>query len=111
MSNILELNDNNFENEVNNQKVPVLVDFWATWCGPCRKIAPLIEELSEEYSGKIKFVKIKADENPSTAQKYSVIGVPCLLLIKESAPVERMLNIRNKNDIKKVIDRYTEPSR
>ena len=82
MTGVLEITDKEFEKEVLNEEQLTLVDFWATWCGPCRKLSPLIDELAEEYQGKVKFVKIKADENLETAQKYSISGVPCLLIFK-----------------------------
>jgi thioredoxin 1 len=73
MSNVIEITDENFEIEVLQEEKLTLVDFWATWCGPCRKLAPIIDELSDDFKDKVKFVKIKADENIVTAQKYSVI--------------------------------------
>ena len=99
MSNVIEITDENFEQEVCNEEKITLVDFWATWCGPCRKLAPVIDELAEEFAGKVKFVKIKADENIKTAQKYSISGVPCLLIFKNGEPIERMLNIVPKSTI------------
>ena len=80
MSKVIEITDENFEKEVIEEKLLTLVDFWATWCGPCRKLAPVIDEIAEEFDSKVKFVKIKADENLQTAQKYSISGVPCLLI-------------------------------
>ncbi len=99
MSNIIEITDENFEKEVLQEEKITLVDFWATWCGPCRKLAPIIEELATEYDNKVKFVKIKADENFQTAQKYSISGVPCLLIFKNGEPVERIVNLVPKSII------------
>ena len=99
MSNVIEITDENFEQEVCNEEKVTLVDFWSTWCGPCRKLSPLLDDLSVEYEGKVKFVKIKADENLQTAQKYSISGVPCLLVFKNGEPVERMVNIVPKSVI------------
>ena len=99
MSNVIEITDENFEQEVCNEEKVTLVDFWATWCVPCRKLSPLLDDLSVEYEGKVKFVKIKADENLQTAQKYSISGVPCLLVFKNGEPVERMVNIVPKSVI------------
>jgi thioredoxin 1 len=105
MANILELTDENFEQEIQNTDKITLVDFWATWCGPCRKLSPIIDELANEFDGQVKFIKIKADENPQTAQKYSISGVPCLIILKNGEPVERIVNIVPKsiiaNNIKK----------
>ena len=99
MSNVIEITDENFEQEVCNEEKITLVDFWATWCGPCRKLSPIIDELAAEFADKVKFVKIKADENIKTAQKYSISGVPCLLVFKNGEPVERMVNIVPKSTI------------
>ena len=95
MANVLEITDENFEVEVEKEEKITLVDFWATWCGPCRKLSPVIEELANEFDGKVKFVKIKADENTQTAQKFSISGVPSLLVFKNGEVVERMVNIYN----------------
>ena len=106
MSEVIEINDNTFEQEVINQNKLTLVDFWATWCGPCRKLSPVIEELAEEYKDKVKFTKIKADENIKTAQDYSIIGVPCLLIFKDGKPVERIVNLVPKSVIASNLDKY-----
>ncbi len=106
MSNVIEINDENFEQEVCKEEKVTLVDFWATWCGPCRKLSPMIDDLAKEYDGKVKFVKIKADENLQTAQKYSVSGVPCLLVFKNGEPVERMVNIVPKTTIVSNINKH-----
>ena len=99
MANVLEITDENFEVEVEKEEKITLVDFWATWCGPCRKLSPVIEELANEFDGKVKFVKIKADENTQTAQKFSISGVPSLLVFKNGEVVERMVNIVPKSVI------------
>ncbi len=99
MADVLEITDESFEKEVEKEEMLTLVDFWATWCGPCRKLSPVIDELAKEFDNKVKFVKIKADENIQTAQKYSISGVPCLLVFKNGEPVERMVNIVPKNTI------------
>ena len=99
MANVFEITDENFESEVLTENQLTLVDFWATWCGPCRKLSPMIDDLAKEYDGKVKFVKIKADENLTTAQKYSISGVPSLLIFKNGEPVERMVNMVPKSTI------------
>lgn len=99
MANVLEITDETFESEVEKSNELILVDFWATWCGPCRKLSAVIDDLANEFDGKVKFVKIKADENLQTAQKYSISGVPCLLVFKNGEPVERMVNIVPKSVI------------
>lgn len=106
MAEVIEITDENFEKEVCNEEKVTLVDFWATWCGPCRKLSPMIDDLAKEYDGKVKFVKIKADENLQTAQKYSISGVPCLLVFKNGEPVERMVNIVPKSTIIANIDKH-----
>ncbi len=99
MADVIEITDETFENEVEKSDKLTLVDFWATWCGPCRKLAPLLEELADEFKDNVKFVKIKADENLQTAQKYSISGVPSLLIFKNGEPVERIVNIVPKSII------------
>ena len=108
MSDIMELDDNNFNREVTEQDSLTLVDFWATWCGPCRKLSPVIDELAKEFDGKVKFVKIKADENIQTAQKYSISGVPSLLLFKNGEVVERIVNLVPKSIISSAINKHLE---
>jgi thioredoxin 1 len=81
-STLLHVNDKNFADEVLNAQLPVLVDFWATWCGPCRSISPIIEELSKEFTGRIKVTKLNVDENPATPSQYGVRGIPTLILFK-----------------------------
>ena len=103
---IQELTDENFNKEVCDSDKVTLVDFWAAWCGPCRKIAPLIEELSEEYADKVNFVKIKADENIQTAQKYSISGVPSILIFKNGEPVERIVNVVPKSVLVSSINKH-----
>ncbi|MCD7740127.1 MAG: thioredoxin [Candidatus Gastranaerophilales bacterium] len=99
MADVIEISDESFDNEVLKESKLTLVDFWATWCGPCRKLSPVIDELAKEFDGKAKFVKIKADENLETAQKYSISGVPCLIIFKNGEPVERIVNIVPKSII------------
>ena len=91
MANVLEITDETFETEVLKEEKLTLVDFWATWCGPCRKLSPVIDELANEFTDKVKFVKIKADENLQTAQKYSISGVPCLLIFKIGQDLPQLL--------------------
>ncbi len=106
MADVIEINDGNFEEEVLKADKITLVDFWATWCGPCRKLSPLIDELANEYTDKVKFVKIKADENMQTSQKYSISGVPSLLLFKNGEPVERIVNLVPKNIIENALNKH-----
>ncbi|MBI4295060.1 MAG: thioredoxin [Chloroflexi bacterium] len=96
--------DETFDNLVLHAKSPVLVDFWAPWCGPCRRVTPIVEELAEEYTGKIGFVKLNVDENPKTAVKYSIRSIPTLLVFKEGKPVQQMVGYRPKDEIKSELD-------
>lgn len=93
------LNDSNFEQEVINSDVPVLVDFWAEWCAPCRLIAPLVEQLAEEYQGKLKVGKLDVDNNPQVSMKYSIRSIPTLLIFKNGEPVEQIIGAVPKQTI------------
>lgn len=106
MSNVLEITDENFEQEVLSEEKLTLVDFWATWCGPCRKLAPVIDEIAAEYDGRVKFVKIKADENLKTSQKYAISGVPTLLIFKGGEPIERIVNMVPKSIITSNLNKH-----
>ncbi len=106
MSQILEINDEVFEQEVFNSSTPVLVDFWATWCGPCRKLGPVLEEISGNYDGKVKFAKVNVEQSKETAKKYSISGIPCLLVFKNGEPVERMVGLMPKSTIISNIEKH-----
>lgn len=86
--------DSNFDNEVLKSDRPVLVDFWAEWCGPCRMLAPVIENLSEKYSSQLKVVKLDTDENQATAQNYEITGIPCCILFKDGKEAARFVGYR-----------------
>lgn len=96
--------DANFDAEVLNSDQPVLVDFWATWCGPCRTIAPTIEEIASEYDGKAKVVKLDVDHNPMTAQKYGIRSIPSLLFFKDGRPVDQMVGVVPKKVLAQKLD-------
>lgn len=104
MANVTEFTDINFKNEVLDSSVPVLVDFWAPWCGPCRMIAPMVEELARENQGSFKIGKINIDDNPNAAQSYGVSSIPTLMIFKGGEVVDRFVGVRPKNQLQQAID-------
>lgn len=106
MGKVIEINDTNFEQEVLNSEIPVVVDFWATWCGPCRKLSPVIDEIAEAYDGKIKFAKINTEDNIETAKSYSISGLPSLLIFKQGEAVERLTGMMPKSTIISNIEKH-----
>jgi len=103
-----EVSDANFESEVIKADKPVLVDFWAPWCGPCRMVAPIVDELSDEYDGKVKFVKLNTDDNVKTASEFGIRSIPTLLVFKGGKPVGQIIGFRPKSDLKKRLDAAVE---
>lgn len=102
--NLVEVNDANWEDEVIKSDVPVLVDFWAPWCMPCKMVAPIIEEMSDEYSGKLKVGKLNVDENPSTAAKYGIRNIPTVLLIKNGDIAEKVVGAVGKDKLTEAVN-------
>lgn len=100
----MEVTDQNFEQEVLKSDIPVLVDFFADWCGPCRVQAPVIEELTKEYKGKAKVVKIDVDANQQTASQYQIMSIPTLAFFKDGKAVERLMGLQSKDLIKEKLD-------
>ena len=106
MGNALAATDQNFETEVLQAPVPVLVDFWATWCGPCRIVAPIVEELATEYSGRLKVAKVDVDSNPGISFKYGIRSIPSLYLFKDGEVVTTIIGARPKQEIVKLISSH-----
>jgi thioredoxin 1 len=102
--NLIEFTDDNFDTEVLKSDLPVLVDFWAEWCGPCKMITPIIEEISSDYAGKIKVGKVNVDFNNQVAMQYGIRGIPALLVFKDGAVANQIVGAVPKNDITQILD-------
>jgi thioredoxin 1 len=103
---IMKTTDASFEADVLQSDVPVVVDFWAEWCGPCRRLAPTVDELASDYDGKIVVGKLNVDDNPNVAFRYSIRGIPTLLLFKGGQIVEQVVGLADKDALKKLIDKH-----
>ncbi|HVC09495.1 MAG TPA: thioredoxin [Elusimicrobiota bacterium] len=100
----IHLTDDSFEKEVVQSASPVLVDFWAPWCGPCRMLSPVIEEIAKEYTGKIRVAKINTDDHPNSATRFKISAIPTLLFFKDGKVIEQMVGVHSKAEIKKTLD-------
>jgi thioredoxin 1 len=106
MANLTAVTDSSFEEEVMKAELPVLVDFWAEWCGPCRRLAPAVEALATEFDGRILVGKLNVDENPGTAGRFSIRGIPTLLLFKGGQIVESVVGLVDRAHLKQMIERH-----
>jgi thioredoxin 1 len=106
-SNILTLTTENFDQEVLKSPTPVLVDFWAEWCGPCKMVAPILDELASEYDGKVRIGKVNIDDHQALATEYGIRAIPTLLLFKGGQVTDQIVGLRSKRDFKSKLDRVT----
>ncbi|QJB45302.1 thioredoxin [Dolichospermum flos-aquae CCAP 1403/13F] len=106
MSAAEQVTDSTFEQEVLKSEVPVLVDFWAPWCGPCRMVAPVVEEIAEQYEGQIKVVKVNTDENPNIASQYGIRSIPTLMIFKDGDKVDMVVGAVPKTTLATTLEKY-----
>ena len=101
----LKVNDENFDTEVLKSSKPIVVDFWAEWCGPCKMVSPIVEELSDEYDGKLKVTKLDVDSNPQTAASFGIRGIPTLLVFKDGAAIDQIVGAVPKSTLTERLDK------
>ena len=104
MSTISHINDDDFDNHVNNSSLPVLVDYWAEWCGPCKAIAPILDELAKDYEGKVNIAKLNIDNNQDTPAKYGIRGIPTLMLFKDGNVIDTKVGALSKSQLVAFLD-------
>lgn len=106
MSSAISVTESNFTEEVLNSEVPVLVDFWAPWCGPCRMVAPVVEEIAVQYEGELKVVKVNTDENPQIASQYGIRSIPTLMIFKDGEKVDMVVGAVPKSTLSNTLEKY-----
>jgi len=105
MSKPIDVDEKNFDQTVLKAETPVLVDFWAPWCRPCLMVAPIVEELANEYSGRVNFVRVNVDQNPEVASRYNIMSIPTLIIFKNGQPTSHIVGFRPKEELKQGLDK------
>lgn len=106
MSAAVEVTDNSFKQDVLDSEIPVLVDFWAPWCGPCRMVAPVVDEIAQQYEGQVKVVKLNTDENPAVASQYGIRSIPTLMIFKGGLKVDMVVGAVPKTTLANTLEKY-----
>ena len=105
---VSQVTDSSFDKDVLDSDIPVLVDFWAPWCGPCRMVAPVVSEIAQQFKDKVKVVKLNTDENPNTASKYGIRSIPTLMIFKEGQKVDMVVGAVPKNTLANTLEKYLQ---
>lgn len=109
MSAAAQVTDTTFKQEVLDSEIPVLVDFWAPWCGPCRMVAPVVDEIAEQYAGQVKVVKVNTDENPNVATQFGIRSIPTLMIFKDGQRVDMVVGAVPKTTLSQTLEKYIGP--